>query len=341
MKSSYQESMPCPYNKQNQLPPCLSIPNKKWWYLKNFLQKKYSGLDYLSIIPQLGCINLKDGTITINETKCIKCLFCVANCPKQMINIFKGFALDPSCWSSDIARDDDISNRFFKGNLVTTPLLGWILSTVPYKTLEEFTKVNETKNIAVWWASLIKYLSKDIDSQLWLEIKMVISTRDRGWRLDICLYSWDNFLLAVETKVWFKKMMQEDRYTGQMIAYKEEIKNILSEFPQLNISNFEILLIGDKETDLLFESHPMCTSKVWNQSKIFYKNLVDHKLFFMSSTALWGLAIKKLFTNNEDYSIENVLQKIMSHHNVYWLISSWVILRENNQFIIKDLDYFL
>lgn len=334
--------MKCPFNKQNNLPPCLSLHNKKWGYLKNFLQNDYKNADYISIIPILKCLNIVDGHIKIDQSKCIKCLFCVANCPENLISIGEDFILIEKCSEFDgkIEIENGIVNKFFRGELIEIPYLKKISNQNKYKTLEEFAKVNETQNIAIWGASLIKFLSNDPKCRLGLEIKMIIQSRDRGGRLDICLYSNDEYLFAAETKVSFRKMMQENRYVSQMISYKEEIKNNLKSLNLEKIKNFEFLLVDDKESDLLFSSHPKCTSKVGNQADLFYQNLVDHKLFFISATALWALMLKKLIIDKEKYSLEKILSKIIVNDN-YGLISSGVITKSGNSFEVKDLDSFL
>ena len=51
---------------------------------------------------------------------------------------------------------------------------------VRYKNFESFTAVDETKNIAVWAANAMKYLSTSLEPRLSLEVGVNISTRDRG-----------------------------------------------------------------------------------------------------------------------------------------------------------------
>jgi ferredoxin len=334
--------MKCPFNKQNNLPPCLPLHNKKWGYLKNFLQNDYKNEDYISIIPILKCLNIVDGHIKIDQSKCIKCLFCVSNCPENLISIGEDFILTEKCSEFDgkIEIEIGIVDKFFKGELIEIPYLKKLSNQNKYKTLEDFAKVNETQNIAIWGASLIKFLSSDPKCRLGLEIKMIIESRDRGGRLDICLFSHDEYLFAAETKVSFRKMMQENRYVSQMIGYKEEIKNNLKSLDLEKIKNFEFLLVDDKESDLLFSSHPKCTSKVGNQANLFYQNLVEHNLFFISATALWAVMLKKLIIDKEKYSLEHVLSEIMID-NCYGLTSAGVIKKEQDSFVIIELDTYL
>lgn len=333
----------CPFNKKNKLPPCLVIDNHKWWYLKDFLLNKNKNEEFLSIIHKIWCINKEWNYIQIKQDKCIKCLFCVVNCPQNLISIKKDIILKEFC-NEDCEKpylDISISDSFFNWDLVDIPSLHDLWSTsIKYSSFEKFAETDETQNIAVWGASMVKYLSNDNNSRLWLEIKMIIQSRDRWWRLDICLFSHNHFLFCFETKISFRKMMQENRYISQMINYKEEIQNNLSELDLKEVSNFEILLIDWKESDLLFPDHKDCTSKIWQQANIFYQNLVEHRIFFVSATALRALTLKKLLLNKEKYSLENVFSKIIKE-DCFWLLSSWVVVKKDLSFEIKPLDTFL
>lgn len=335
--------MSCPYNQQSGLPPCISVYSKKWGYLKDFLLNRSKGDQYLSIVHSIKCIDILKTQIKINDY-CIKCLFCVLNCPGNLISFKKDFTPEEGCSEfveSNNKIDKNAVQNFFTNELVKIPYLHVLSSKKPYNTLDEFTEINETKNIAVWAASLIKYLSKDINCRLGLEIKMIIESRDRGGRLDICLLSNENVLLAAETKISFAKMMQEGRYVSQMISYKEEINKNLQDLTLSEIKNYEFLLIDGRESDLLFSTHKDCSTKVGNQSEIFYKNIVEHNLFFISATALWALSLKKLFIDKDKYSIENILGKMVQGKD-YGLVSAGVITRDvNDNFIIKELDDYL
>ena len=163
---------------------------------------------------------------------------------------------------------------------------------------------------------------------------MVIQTRDRGGRLDICLLS-DKHLIIAETKVSFRKMMQENRYLAQMLAYQDEIENIISE-TQSELIHYKFLLIGGAETDLLPDNHSNCTSREGNQAAIFYDNLKRHNLFFISANALLLLGMLNLLKKN-NYSIENVLNKIMQNNN-FGLLTCGVIDKNTE---IKTIDEFL
>lgn len=335
-------SMRCNFEKKNGMPPCLSLYSKKRWYLRDFLINAEKKWEYISIIPKLNCLTITEWRIKIDQSKCIKCLFCVANCPKSLITISDDFTLSEKCsnFNKNIDINEDIVKSLFNWELIEIPYSRTLWNTSKYKSLSDFTKVSETQNIAIWWASLIKFLSNDPNCRLWLEIKIIIENRDRGGRLDVCLFSEEKHFFTFETKVWFKKMMQENRYISQMISYRHEIDRNLIELNLNDVDSYQILLIWDNETDLLFEDHPKCTSRVWKQAQQFYMNLVKYGLFFLSANALWSLTLYRIHFNKEIYSLENIFRKIITK-NTYWLVSAWVITYENNQFIIKPLENFI
>ena len=101
------------------------------------------------------------------------------------------------------------------------------------------------------------------------------------------------------------------------------------------LNHYKFLLIGGKESDLLPQSNANCTAKVGNRSQKFYETLVQHNLFFISTNALLTLGLLKLF-KGDDYSIDRIFSKIFTNTS-YGLISSGLIVKEGNQFIIKPL----
>ena len=327
------KNMNCPFLNNNKFPPCLALQSRKWGYLKDFLNDKPKSGQQLSIIHKIKCLNFDGKNISINKDKCINCLFCLLNCPNNLISVSKDLVLSERCSEfikeKDANLDQEYLNSFFKGKIISQP---------KGKLLQNFTEIDETENISIWGASIFNFLSKEEKPRLGLEIKMIIKARDRGGRLDICLLSKD-LLFAIETKVSFKKMVQENRYVSQMIAYKEEIKNNLEELKLNNIKDLELLLIDGNESDLLFTDHEECTSRVGGQSDIFYSNLIEHELFFISAKAIWALSLKKLFEDNKKYCLENVLGKIIKK-GIYGLTTAGVIQKKDKLEVIP-LDYFL
>jgi NAD-dependent dihydropyrimidine dehydrogenase PreA subunit len=319
---------PCPFE-FSKLPPCIVVRTFQWAYLKDFLldNRKKNTVTDLVVSHNIDCIEFKQNYISIKNTNCISCMFCVFGCPSNYIEIQQNFELVAMCSNFKVDYKNKISDNqldsYFKGKFLALPIVTFSHLKVKYKDFKSFTEVDETKNISVWGANTIKFLSKYDNNRIGLEIKMNIQNRDRGGRLDICLLS-ENYLIVAEAKISFKKMMQESRYLSQMLAYEEEITNTLE---SLNISTkyYKFLLIGGNETDLLPPSHPNCTSNEGNQATLFYDNLKKHSLFFISANALLNLGILKLFKGN-NFAIENILDNISK--NGLGLLSAGFVNRE-------------
>lgn len=329
----------CPFEFNKNLPPCIVVRTYQWAYLKDFIEDKRKGKipNDLMIAHNIDCIEFKTNYISIKNEKCIKCMFCVFGCEGNYIEIQNNYNLFAVCSNFKIDYKKKLSeneiNSWFSGNLIKLPTLELSHIKLKYKSFQEFTEVDETKNIAVWSANTMRFLSNSKDCRIGTEIKMVIQTRDRGGRLDICLLS-DKHLIIAETKVSFRKMMSENRYLSQMLAYQDEIENILTEI-ESELIHHKFLLIDGSENDLLPENNANCTSREGNQAKMFYDNLKNHNLFFISANALLLLGLLKLFKGN-NYSIENVLDKIAV--NNLGLLSCGVV---NRNFEIMKLNSFI
>ena len=314
-------------------PKEISFVSKKWGYLRDFIKNSYKGEEFLSIVPEIDCISIEDNQLNINDNNCIKCLFCCSGMNVDNISIDNEFNI--LLKKSESITQTDFHNQVFTGELIQIPCPKTFLSQ-NYSSLRQFTETHETKHLSVWAAKLISSLASQEDPRLGLELNMLIQTRDRGGRLDICLLS-NNNLFTIESKVSFTKMMQENRFLSQMLAYKEEIANTISASDNQNIKPYTILLVDGRESDLLFSSHPKCTSRTGSQSDIFYKIAEDNKIFFISSTAIWALALKRIFSNDRNmYSLDNVLDKI--YDKSLGLLSGGVVQKRNGKFVLLPLD---
>jgi NAD-dependent dihydropyrimidine dehydrogenase PreA subunit len=315
----------CPHTYETSLPPCISLGVVKYNYLKDLLNNNKGSNQELMIAHSIECIEFKNKAIDIKNENCINCMYCVFGCPGNNIEIDNKFKLSALC--SDFKSDyenrlkQETLDKLFNGSFIKLPKIRLAQFKVKYKSFSDFTSVDETKNISVWGANSLKFLSKSSNPKLGLEIGMNIKSRDRGGRLDICLLN-NGLLLVAEAKVSFSKMMNENRYLSQMIAYEEEILSTL-EKNNNNIKHYKFLLIGGNESDLLPPSHPECTSNVGDQSSIFYNNCLDNNIFFISANAILSLGIKKVFFG-DNYSIENLTSNIFSSENI-GLLSCGVI----------------
>ena len=319
----------------SDIPPCIQFTVKKYPYLIDFLNDISKQDRRLMISHKIDCIEFKHNHIDIRNENCINCMFCVFSCPGSKIEIRSDWSLKSMCSNFKIDYKDrigiEIINNFFNGQFLQLPSIRTSQFKIKYKSFSDFTEKDETENISVWGANTLKFLSIESNPRLGLEVGMKIQSRDRGGRLDICLLSGNNLFVA-EAKVSFDKMISEGRYIAQMIAYEEEITQTLKGF---ELNHYKFLLIGGKESDLLPQSNANCTAKVGNRSQKFYETLVQHNLFFISTNALLTLGLLKLF-KGDDYSIDRIFSKIFTNTS-YGLISSGLIVKEGNQFIIKPL----
>lgn len=335
--------MTCPYN-QGEIPPCLFVSLKKWGYLKDFISGTDKGTEKVSVIHKIKCIQNDGDSIKIVKENCIKCFFCLVNCPDHLVAINKDFSLDGRCSNYNKKRDCQIDCSLLKSlmnlNLIEIPessgLSHW---SSRYSSFEDFASVDEVQNIAVWTISMLKYLSSDHEAVLGREINMLIEDRDRGGRLDVCMFSEKQNLICIETKVNFEKMMQENRYVSQLVAYKKEIANTLKNI-KMNIKSHEILLVDGDETKLLYSDHPNCSSNIGNQSAIFYQNLNNYSLLFISAKAMISITLKKMFIDEKKYSIENILNKIETK-KCLGMVSEGLIIFENDSYHMIPLDSIL
>jgi hypothetical protein len=226
----------------------------------------------------------------------------------------------------DITRDEieQLKNTFlpllFNGNFIKLKTVPYSSIKVKYKNFDSFTAVDETKNIAVWAANAMRYLSKSLEPRLSLEVGVNVETRDRGGRLDIFLLNTlENKSFVAETKVSFKKMIDEGRFESQMMMYYDKL---VQECPA-NTSVNLFLLIGDKESDLLPPDNPYNTADI-NKSRLFYDTLKKRKIFFVSANSLLALGLMKMFVSCEKYNLE-MLEILMGSEKFLGILSSGVI----------------
>lgn len=310
---------------KNQIHNCIKLQVGRWSYLRDFLQNKSSGRRTFSIIPQIGCISIKGNRLIIDKPKCIKCLFCVAGCPNIIIDENFSFLPAPNKESPPENKlITDYAYGTFRGSLVTIPTSGSLNIERRFNSLREFTETNETQNISIWAARLLHYLSGDKMARLGLEVGMVIQEKDRGGRMDICMLSNDENLFIIEAKVSFEQMMQEGRYIDQILSYRRGINKTLSDLNLSGYNQYIFLLIDGKESDLLYPSHQDCTSNIGNQSEHFYEILNKYGIFFLSSQALWSLALKKMFIDGDAYSLEKIFSRIYREEN-HGLLSAGIV----------------
>lgn len=326
----------CPFP-FDMFPPCIKVDINQWASLHEFLTNKPNGRKPLNIAVEIDCIEFEQDHISIKNIHCINCMFCVFACPGNYIEIDHNYLPFALCSNFKVDYKDKIPknelDRYFKGTFINFPSLALSHMRVKYRDFQTFTEKNETKNISVWGANILKFLSVSKENSIGTEIKMTMSSRDRGARLDICLLSKDHLIVA-ESKTDFVKMVVDGRYLNQMIGYEEEISLTLTKL-KWQKKYFKFLLIGGNESDLLPPNHPLCTSKIGDQSQMFYDNLLEHNLFFISATALLCLGILKLFRGDK-FSIETTFDRIQKIQGQGLLSCGIVKKNRNGQFEIIE-----
>lgn len=311
----------------NQLDaPCAYLQMYKYSYLVNFIkdEKHSKGKSSHSVPLLVSCLKKGEDLVSkfsVKDEYCINCMFCVFGCVGNRILLSNKFHPRKFCYditAEELSEIEKTASKLFKGTFIQLPKVPISQLTVKYKSFETFTAVDETKNIAVWTANAMKFLSLSLEPRLSLEVGLRIYQRDRGGRLDVSLLNIrDKFLFVAETKVDFNHMMAEGRYESQMIAYETELEQIDD-----GIKRAKFLVIGGRECDLLPSSIQGSTSGP--RADLFYSVLRKHDLFFFSANALLALGLQKLYISINEYSLE-ALYPIINNNRYVGLLSSGVV----------------
>lgn len=307
--------------------PCITFNTFKYSYINDFFNDNRGNKKKFSVPVNIECIKKCNDKVGVVNERCINCMYCLFGCIGNRILI--STEIHPTEMCVDVTREEieSLKNTFlptlFKGTFIKLNSVPYSSIKVRYKNFDSFTSVDETKNIAVWAANAMKYLSNSLEPRLSLEVGVNIVTRDRGGRLDISLLNTlEKKAFIAETKVSFKKMIDEGRYESQMLAYHNELEK---ECP--NDTTFNLfLLIGDKESDLLPPEHP-CNTADKNKSRLFYDTLKKRGIFFVSANSLLALGLMKLFVSCEQYNLE-MLEKLIQSKKYLGLLSSGIVTKD-------------
>ena len=327
----------CLYSDSSAEAPCAVIQMNKYSYLDHFIndKKHIKGIQRHSIPILIQCLKLEQNSesrFSAIEERCINFMFCVFGCIGNKILLNRKIHPEKFCY--DISQEEldslhSVAITLFQGDFIKLPRVPLSQFKVKFKSFEDFTSVDETKNIAVWTANAMKYLSSSLEPRVALEVGLQIEQRDRGGRLDVSLLNLkDNFLFVAETKVDFNHMMAEGRYESQMVAYETELEQI----PK-SIRRAKFLVIGGRECDLLPPTLNGSTSGP--RGKLFYKVLREHNLFFFSANSLLALGLMKLYVSIKDYSLE-ALYPIMVSKQFLGILSSGIITRDEKLMSFND-----
>ncbi|MBO4826340.1 MAG: hypothetical protein J5506_03755 [Prevotella sp.] len=332
----------CLYADNQKDAPCAYIKMYKYSYLANFLkdEKHSKGIQNHSIPLLIRCIKKEEDSVSkfsVKDEYCINCMFCIFGCVGNRILLSDRFHPKTFCYDitkEELAELERMASKLFKGTFIHLPKVLTSQLSVKYKSFESFTAVDETKNIAVWTANAMKFLSTSFEPRLSLEVGLKIYQRDRGGRLDVTLLNTrDKYLFVAETKVDFNHMMAEGRYESQMIAYETELEQVDD-----SIKRAKFLVIGGRECDMLPPTIQGSTSGP--RADLFYDVLLQQDLFFISANALLSLGLQKLYISINKYSLE-ALFPIINSKKFVGLLSSGVVTAEKEIIALDDAYKFV
>lgn len=244
--------------------------------------------------------------------KCFGCLFCAFGSMKDsFLNRFN---------ESDLKK---LVNERFSGKIIP-PLNANIILGNPYKNLEAFTKIAETRNIQPWAAGLLQNISEK-PCRIGMEVHSPNLMFDRDGRLDICVMT-NNYLIVLETKTTLDDALNDERFVEQHAKYSPSIS------AHINENDFFLgILIGGKETDLLPTSHRLCTSLVGDKSSRFYKLISEYSIPFISANALWLLSLS-YFLGLEKRTLGEIFRSISDDKRVVGVLTAGKIIFDGNEY---------
>lgn len=288
--------------------------------------KKYKSLeDFINNKPKTSCdenytIIHKCKGLDINNSSfndnCFQCLFCLNS--QEQIQKFLKYVDDDNYFY-------ELKEKTFNLNPIKSPMTIHGLSH-KYKSLDNFTSVDETSNIQPWAAGIL-YNSCLKPCRIGMEIPVLNYKYDRNGRLDIGVIT-KNGLIAIESKISLDDALKDERFVEQYVKYTEEIKKYTNNFIYLT-------LFGGKETDLYPITNPYCSGLIGNKTKRFYKMIIDNNIKFISATAIWCLYVNNLV--NKDNYCDKILQDIFSDNSCIGLVSAGKIIKKGDDVIIEKI----
>jgi ferredoxin len=302
----------CPFYTKKVTLSCYVFSPGRYKSLEAFLNNNASGIARFTIAGNgnLECMDILGDPIQAkpNAKKCINCMFCVFGCPGHKYTISKTYQLSSHCNDSvgtsnwgplpEKLKDAFSGKLFIEEDFQNTTFFNPLGR---YQGFDDFTSVDETKNIAVWLGNAIKFLLGS-KSRVSLEIPVEIPGADRDGRIDVCGIMSD-FLIACETKTNFKELMSDKRFVEQMSGYEKKLSD---ELTPRGIRYQQYLVIGGSETDLLPPGDPRGTTTLGNDLEFFYRLLKKHKIQFISAKAFLLLGMRALL-DQHNFNLESEL----------------------------------
>lgn len=249
--------------------------------------------------------------------KCFGCLFCVLE-KDDMLEKFK------EKWGVDFILS--YADEAFTGQIIQPPNASKLLKN-PIKNLEDFTGINETKNIQPWAAGILNHVCSR-ENRIGMEVPVFNMDYDRNGRLDIGSMTKD-YLLAMESKISLDEALKDERFIEQQKKYTVEIEKSIENYIYLT-------LFGGKETDLLPVTHKDCTGKIGGKSQRFYSMVENYGIRFLSANAVWCMCCKYL-AEGEHYAWDNFLVNLFDDRNCMGLLSAGKVVKQGSSFHVEAL----
>ncbi len=263
-----------------------------------------------------GISENSDGINSFND-KCFGCLFCGFGSMKEVF--IEHFGIEALL---------KISDNAFKENMIV-PLQAKKLLSNPYRNIEFFTKVSETKNIQPWAAGLLQNICST-PCRIGMEVHAPNELFNRDGRLDVCAIT-KNHMLVFETKTTLDDALRDERFVEQHAKYAPVIDKYLSREDYLLA-----IMFGGKESDLLPSTHHLCTSNIGNKAARFYKLINEFSIPFVSAHALWCLAVKYII-QGEEFQADKFFKNVFKDKNCIGLVSAGKMVRNMNEYVIQKI----
>jgi len=239
--------------------------------------------------------------------------------------------IDPFYFFNDLDPDyeKNIKTNSFQGRQVILPTFSPGSEFNKHSHFEDYTKVDELRHIALWVLSCFDKLSntqehRDFRSGKEFEIELL--NNPRNGRLDVVQLI-NNFITVVETKTTLESLLQDRRYITQNDSYSKQCKADVANYNNRNNVNYEVetlLVMGGEETDIFPAGHPDCTTgSVGRKSDLFYKEIIDNNVKFISANAIWLFTQYKLNFNTE-YNWNDLIKKLYSGNYVGLLTGGFI-----------------
>jgi NAD-dependent dihydropyrimidine dehydrogenase PreA subunit len=267
-----------------------------------------------------GAIDYK--TYLVDPDTCFSCMFCILKDERSKESYMQNDYL--------VNEFEKTTNHLFKGSIVE-PIRPKISLLAKYNSLEDFTGIKETQHISPWSAGILEEISSK-PVKIGLEVPVPNEEFDRPGRLDVCS-STEDYLLMFEAKISLEDALADERFIEQFDKYLSVIDNAVK---GKQLPYHLILLIGGKETDLLYPDHPQCTSNVGKMSKRFYDILLKFNIKFISANAL-ALMAMGFIKYGEKYSWDLFLKNVFNDANCVGLVTAGKIIYQNGEFNILSL----